>query len=122
MLFDSRYFWTLLTSGDQPTRDRLRAIYDRAKSAYASSVTIYEVYKLSLASEGREVAAMRTGTIAKEFHVVDVDAQIAEQGAELSHRLKIPMADALIMATSKRLHVPCVTDDPHFTEVKTIWL
>jgi hypothetical protein len=32
------------------------------------------------------------------------------------------MADSLIMATSKSLRVSCVTDDPHFTEVKRVWI
>jgi hypothetical protein len=32
------------------------------------------------------------------------------------------MADALIMATARKLRVSCATDDPHFTEVKRIWV
>jgi len=40
----------------------------------------------------------------------------------MSHRLRIPMADSLIMATAKRYNLACVTDDPHFSEVKRIWV
>lgn len=120
-MFDTRYFWALFTSKDQESTGKLRALYEKAKSAFTSSITIYEVYKLSLVDEGKVVAKLRTTTIGKEFNIVDVDERIAEEGAEISHRLKVPMADALIMATSKRLGVPCVTDDPHFTEVRRIW-
>jgi predicted nucleic acid-binding protein len=80
------------------------------------------VFKLTLATDGKTVAKLRVNTIEKEFNIIEVDSEIAEEGAEISHRLKIPMADALIMATAKRLQLPCVTDDPHFTEVKRIWV
>ena len=72
--------------------------------------------------EDRTVAKLRSGTITREFDVIDVDSQIAEEGADISHRLRIPMADSLIMATAKRYNLPCVTDDPHFSEVKRIWV
>lgn len=86
-----------------------------------SSITIYEIYKQTISSEGKIVAKLRTGTIVKDFNIIDVDSQIAEEGAEISHRLRIPMADSLIMATAKRYHIACVTDDPHYSEVKRIW-
>ena len=61
-------------------------------------------------------------SIANEYEVIEVDSEIAEEGASISHRLRIPMADSLIMATAKQLHLSCVTDDPHFTEVKRTWI
>ena len=100
----------------------LRAVFDKSKLAYVSSITIYEVFKQTLSSEDRTVARLRVATIVNDFDVIDVDSQIAEEGAEISHRLRIPMADSLIMATAKRYNLPCVTDDPHFSEVKRIWV
>lgn len=122
MLFDTRYFWAVLTSRNQETTAKLKTLFERSKSAFTSSITIYEVYKLTLAKEGKTVAKLRANTIEKEFNVTEVSAEIAQEGADISHRLRVPMADALIMATSKRLRLPCVTDDPHFTEVKRIWV
>ncbi|MDG6954861.1 MAG: PIN domain-containing protein [Nitrososphaerota archaeon] len=122
MLFDTRYFWAVFTSKSSDETKELKTLYERSKPAFVSSVTIYEVYKLSLAGEGRTIAKLRADTIEKEFNVIEVDSDIAEQGAEIGHKLGVPMADALIMATSKRLRLPCVTDDPHFTEVKKVWI
>jgi predicted nucleic acid-binding protein len=99
----------------------LKSLLDRSKSAYVASITIYEVFKLTLASEDKTTAKLRVNTIANEYEVIDVDPEIAKEGASISHRLRIPMADSLIMATAK-LHLSCVTDDPHFTEVKRIWI
>lgn len=122
MLFETRYFWAVLTTRDPATVNKLKAIYDKSKTAYASSITIYEVFRLTLEHEDLQVAELRSKTIMNEFTTVDVDGEIAGEGARISHRLRIPMADSLIMATAKRLHVSCVTDDPHFTEVKRVWI
>ena len=122
MLFETRYFWAVFTSKDPDTTRRLKAIFDKAKTAFASSVSIYEIYKQTIEHDDKTVAELRTRTIANEYTIVDVNAEIAEEGAKISHRLRIPMADSLIMATAKRLRVPCVTDDPHFTEVKRVWI
>jgi predicted nucleic acid-binding protein len=122
MLFDTRYFWAVFTSKDRLTTNKLKDLFDRSKSPCASSITIYEVSRLTLANEGKDVAKLRVDTIERDFEILDVDSSVAEEGANLSHRLRIPMADALIMATSKRLRLPCVTDDPHFSEVKTVWI
>jgi len=122
VLFETRYFWAIFTARDKHVVSALRGIFDRARTAYVSSVSIYEVYNLTLAEEDDSVARMRASTIGKEFAVVDVGAEIAEEGARIHHRLRIPMADSLIMATAKQLRLPCVTDDPHFTEVKRVWI
>lgn len=122
MLFETRYFWAVFTSKDAERIKKLKALSENATAAYASSISIYEVYKLSIEHEDKAVAELRARTIAKEYTIIDVSADVAEEGARLSHRLRIPMADSLIMATAKNLRVSCVTDDPHFTEVKRVWI
>ena len=122
MLFDTRYFWAVFTTKDPDYLKKLRTLLENSKTRLASSVSLYEVYKLTLGHEEKAVADLRTNTIKKQFKIVDVNSEIAEEGARISHRLRTPMADALIMATARRLRVPCVTDDPHFTDVKRIWV
>lgn len=122
MLFETRYFWAVFTAKNPEYVNKLKKIFEASKTRFASSVSIYEVYKLTLAHEGKTVADLRITTIKKQLTMIDVDSQIAEEGALISHRLRVPMADALIMATAKKLRVPCVTDDPHFTEVRKVWV
>jgi len=122
VLFDTRYFWAVFTSKSPEFVNRLRSIFDGSKNAFASSITLYEVYKLSISQEDRTVAELRVNSIRKEFTIINVDPEIAEEAARVSNRVKIPMAGALIMATARKLRVPCATDDPHFTEVKRIWV
>ena len=122
MLFDTRYFWAVFTSKSPDFVKKLRGIFDDSRNAFASSITLYEVYKLSISQEDRTVTEVRVNSIKKEFTIVNVDPEIAEEAARISHRVKVPMADALIMATARKIRVPCATDDPHFTEVKRIWV
>jgi predicted nucleic acid-binding protein len=122
VLFETRYFWAVFTSKDPETTKKLKVIFEKAKTAFASSISIYEIYKQTIEHDDKAVAQLRTRTISNEYTIVDVSAEIAEEAARISHRLRIPMADSLIMATSKSLRVSCVTDDPHFTEVKRVWI
>jgi predicted nucleic acid-binding protein len=122
VLFDTRYFWAVFTSKNPEFSQKLRSVFEGSKTAFASSISLYEVYKLTISQEGRAVADLRVNSIKKEFTIIDVDPEIAEEAARISHRVKVPMADALIMATARKLRVPCATDDPHFTEVKRIWV
>jgi predicted nucleic acid-binding protein len=122
VLFDTRYFWAVFTSKSPEFVKKLRSIFDDSKNAFASSISVYEVYKLTISQEDRAVADIRINSIKKEFTIVDVDSEIAEEAARIGHRVKVPMADALIMATARKLRVPCATDDPHFTGVKRIWV
>jgi len=105
--------------GDRVILTKVPSLFDLAGTSDSSRE---EAFKQTLANEDKTVAKLRTGTITREFNVIDVDSQIAEEGAEMSHRLRIPMADSLIMATAKRYNLACVTDDPHFSEVKRIWV
>jgi predicted nucleic acid-binding protein len=122
MLFDTRYFWALFTSRNVENTNKLKGLYDRSESQFVSAITVYEVSKLTLEVEGAAVAALRASTIERDFAVVEVDSEVAKAGADIGHRLRIPMADALVMATAKRLRLACVTDDPHFSEIRTIWI
>src|SRR2546428_9214299 len=122
MIFDTRYFWIVFTEKNPGTLRKLRKIFEESKEPSVSSVSIYEIHKLTLQKEGKTVAELRTATINKEFTAVDVSSQIAEVGARIGHDLIVPMADALIMATAKSLGVACVSDDPHFTDVKKVWI
>ncbi len=122
MLFETRYFWTIFNEKDSEYVNRLRQIFERSKRRLVSSITIYEIYKLSLESEGEIVAELRVNTIRSDFDVIDVNFQIAQEGARIAHVQRTPMADSLIIATAKQLKVPCVTDDPHFEAIKTVWL
>jgi predicted nucleic acid-binding protein len=122
VLFETRYFWARLAPSDSVQLRKLRMLYDESRERLVSSVTIFEIFKLSMEKEGADVAELRARAIRNEFEVVSIDWEIAREGGRFGARLRIPMADALIMATAKKLRLPVVTDDPHYTEVKRVWV
>ena len=95
------------------------------KEKYVSAVVIHEVYKLSIACEGRETARLKVAVLKQDFKIVPVDDQVAEISAELRHKYKLSMGDSMIAATASMLNATCVSDDPHFQqikEIKTTWI
>ena len=64
-----------------------------------STINIYEVYKKIL-TENNETSAMEAVSYMNQGNTVNVDLSISLQAAELSSRLKLPMADSLIYVTA----------------------
>jgi len=122
-VYDTRFFAELYYSKDDETLQRMRK-EKRRREKFISAVVIHEVYRLTLARDGRETAALRAKLL-KDFKVVPVTADIAEISAYLRHKYKLSMADSMIAATASSLKALCVSDDPHFNrvkEIKTTWI
>ena len=122
--YDTRFFVEFYYSKDDETLQRMREV-KRRRERFISTVVIHEVYRLTLACEGRETAALRATLLKQDFKVVPVTDEIAEVSAELRHRYKLSMADSMIAATASSLKALCVSDDPHFKrikEIKTTWI
>ena len=123
-VYDTRFFIEFYYSKDDETLQRMKEEKKR-RDKFISTVVIHEVYKLTLAREGRETAALRTTLLKQDFKVASVTAEVAEISAELRHKYNLSMADSMIAATVSSLKADCVSDDPHFKHIKeinTIWV
>ena len=60
------------------------------------------------------VAAMQRGK------VVDLDSRLAMAAAQLSHTLRLPMADSIILATARSLKARLYTMDADFRGLKDV--
>lgn len=83
------------------------------KNLAVSTINLYEVYKKTLA-ERNEETAVHVLALMHQAKVIDVNSIIAVNAARLSHELKIPMADSLIIATGKHLDATIWTQDSDF--------
>ena len=117
--FDSRFFVEFYYSKDQALRQKMLE-RKRFKDKYVSAIVIHEVYNLSLSRDGREVAQLRAISMGEEFQVIPVDGQIAQLSAELRHKYRLSMGDSMIAATASFLKAVCISDDPHFKQIKEI--
>jgi predicted nucleic acid-binding protein len=117
--YDSRYFVELFYSKDQTLRLKIEEEKKR-KNRYISAIVLHEIFNLSLARNGREVAEIRATIMKKDFQVIPVDDQIAQASAELRHKYNLSMGDSMIAATAYVLKATCISDDPHIKQIKEI--
>lgn len=92
----------------------------RLRGKYTSAVAVHELYRLTLSREGRETARLRLMLIKQSFSIVPVDDHIAQVSAELRQKYQLSMGDSMIAATAVTLNAVCVSDDPHFKQIKEI--
>ncbi len=77
------------------------------------TVSLYEVFKRILLDRS-ESEALQAIAIMHQGKVVDLDETIALTAAKLSLQHKLPMADALILATAKAYSATLWTQDSDF--------
>ena len=118
-VYDTRFFAELYYSKDEKLLQKIRE-EKRRQEKFISTVVIHEVYRLTLAREGRETAVLRIALLKQDFKVIPVTVEIAEISAEFRHRYKLSMGDSMIAATASSLKALCVSDDPHFKRIKEI--
>jgi predicted nucleic acid-binding protein len=118
-VYDTRFFAESYYSKDELTQKKIRAQKTRRKR-YVSAVVIHEIYRLARSREGRETAKTTVTQLRAEFEVVPVDDQIAQLSAEFRHKYQLSMGDSMIAATAFVLKAVCISDDPHFKQIKEI--
>ena len=118
-VYDTRFLAEAVYSKDPAFHRRVEA-EKRNRERYISTVAVHELYRLTLMREGRETAKLRISLLKKTFKVVPVDEQIAELSAELRQKYQLSMGDSMIAATAAMLNAVCVSDDPHFKQIKEI--
>lgn len=116
-VFDTRYFNQAYYNDSPLDRGWLRDAFTGTRHRFVSSVTLHEVYRLALQSEGREVAKLRCAVMERDFTVIPLDGELAVMSAELRHGHGFSLADSAIAATAIRERCPVITDDPHFKEI-----
>lgn len=126
-LYDTRYFLAVYTAKEATLKRKLLKELESHRPRYASAMTIYEVYRVSLEVEGRDIAKMRKTTIEKDFEIVYVDSDIAVEAAEIkvAQGRNFPLADAIISATAILRGLVCFTDDEHIkalSGLRTRWV
>ena len=104
--------WLEYLKGSDRAKYYEEALAD-AENLIVPTIIFFEVFKKVLNERGRDVAiqvavAMRTGII------ISLDEVIAMEAAILSSERKLPMADAIILATAQRHGAILLTQDVHF--------
>ncbi len=110
-LVDSSGWMEYFTDGPQaalfgpPIEDTRRLI--------VPTICIYEVFKKALQLFD-EKKALEITAVMRMGEMVPLDDQMAFAAASLSHKLKLPMADSIILATARQHQAVLWTQDADF--------
>lgn len=77
------------------------------------SITLFEVFKRVL-QQRDENMALQAVALMRQGRVIDLDRNLALFAAKLSHELRLPMADSIILATTRRHKALLWTQDADF--------
>lgn len=96
-----------------PNGEFFRPAVEETGSLVVPTISIYEVFRRAAAQRGEEralevCASMRRGL------VVDLDPDLAVDSARLGAEHRLPMADAIILATARRYGATLWTQDTDF--------
>jgi len=120
VVYDTRFIAAIYYPKDQHQAAGIRDELASTLSRYISSLTVYETYKLSLETEGKQTADLRADLLRQDFTIVNVDWELAKKAALVWKKHHVPMADAVIAATAMHLKAFCITNDEHFLKMKEL--
>jgi toxin FitB len=86
---------------------------ENPKNVLVPTISLFEVFKRVLVERNRD-DALEAVALMKEGRVVDLDDSLALLAAELSVELKLPLADSIILASSREHNATLWTQDAHF--------
>jgi predicted nucleic acid-binding protein len=118
-VYDTRFFAELFFTKD-PNIHKWVENEKKKRYKHTSAVVMHELYRLTLSREGRETAKLRMALVKQSFNIISVDEQIAQLSAELRQKYQLSMGDSMIAATAATLNAVCISDDPHFKQIKEI--
>ena len=116
---DSSGWIELFTNG--PLADRFLVVIEAEASLVVPAISILEVFKWVL-REHSEAQAIQAAAAMQRGMVVDLDSRLAIAAAQLSHTLRLPMADSIILATTRAHQARLYTLDADFKDLHDVEL
>lgn len=95
---------------DGPNADKFAEAIEDISNLAIPSIIFTEVYRWMLRNSS-EAEALNVLAVMRQARVIDLDAFHAVTAAELSHRLKLPLADGIIYTTAKQCGADLLTQD-----------
>jgi predicted nucleic acid-binding protein len=83
------------------------------------TLSILEVFKRVLQQRGED-AALQAVALMQQGQVIDLDSGTAVTAAKIGHELKLPMADAVIVATARIHNAVIWTQDRDLKDVEGV--
>jgi predicted nucleic acid-binding protein len=105
--------------GDGPNASEFAATIEDSEALVVPTLTIFEVFKKTMQLRG-EAAGLEAAALMMQGHVIDVTATVALEAARLSIAHRLPLADAVILATARTHGAKLWTQDAHFDGLEEV--
>lgn len=104
---------------DGPTAGFFAPAVEKTDTLLVPTICILEVFKRVLQQQG-DAAALQAAALMQQGKVVDLDTTIAVTAAKIGHERKLPLADAVIVATA-RVHKAAIwTQDADLQHIEGV--
>ena len=104
---------------DGPNADFYAPALEDPGSLLVPTICLLEVFKRVLQQRGED-AALQAAAAMHQGLLVPLDAPIALLAARISHDLKLPLADGVILATAQAYSGIIWTQDEHFKGLERV--
>lgn len=98
---------------DGPQADFYAPALEDPGSLLVPTICLFEVFKRVLQQRGED-AALQAAAAMHQGQIAPLDATLALKAARLSHDLKLPLADSVILASGQTYLAVIWTQDVHF--------
>jgi len=101
---------------DGPNAEKFAEPILETTSLIVPTLSMYEVFKVALREKGED-AALQVVAIMKQGQEVELNSNLAIQAAKVSFDLKMPITDAVILATARAYKATVWTQDDDFAGI-----
>jgi predicted nucleic acid-binding protein len=104
---------------DGPNAGYFAPAIENTEKLLVPAICILEVFKRVLQQRGED-AALQAAALMQQGAVVDLDVGIAVSSAKIGHELKLPLADAVIVAMARAHDAVIWTQDSDLKDVEGV--
>jgi toxin FitB len=97
--------------------DLVSTAIEELESLIVPSITLYEVFKKLLIEKDEDSALLAVAHM-KQGTVIELNSDLSIYSAKIGKDYKLPMADSIIYATTKKYNCTLWTQDKHFKDLE----
>ena len=101
---------------DGPNATFFASAIENTEELLVPTICILEVFKRVLQQRGED-SALQSAALMQQGQVIDLDSGTAVTAAKIGHEIKLPLADAVIVATARIHHAVIWTQDADLKDV-----
>jgi toxin FitB len=104
---------------DGPNADFFGTAIENTSELVVPTISLYEVFKRVI-QQRAETEALQAIVAMQQGLVVELSVTLALEAARLSHQLKLPMADSIMLATAQAYKAELWTQDVDFKGIEGV--